>query len=336
MIGLSDYLKEHLPLLLSLLFSFVLFGGVFALFAINFWIYALVAAMGLAAVLACIAFDYRKRQHFFMQIAQQFERLDQKYLIAEVIERPDFAEGEALYDLVKMTNKAMIEEINRYKFTMKDYKEYIELWLHEVKTPIASSQLILENHRSPATDSVRDELEKVEHLLEQVLYYARSSAVSSDYVIRTCSLDALVKQTIQKHRHAFISAHVHLDCDPLNEQVAVDPKWLMFILGQLLTNAIKYRTGSDPQIRIESIRRKNSVALRVIDNGSGISERDLERVFEKGFTGENGRMNGKSTGMGLYLAHKLCEKLGFNLVINSKNGVGTTASMIIPQRNPYE
>ncbi|MFX3618577.1 MAG: sensor histidine kinase [Sporolactobacillus sp.] len=336
MIEFSDYLKERLPLLLSLLFSFVLFGGVFALFAINFWIYALVAAMGLAAVLTCIAFDYRKRRHFFMQVTQQFERFDQKYLIAEVIECPEFAEGQAFYDLVKMTNKAMIEEINRYKFTMKDYKEYIELWLHEVKTPLASSQLILENHRSIATDSVREELEKVEGLLEQVLYYARSSAVSSDYVIRTCSLDALVKQTVQKHRHAFIGAHVHLDCVPLDEKVAVDPKWLMFILGQLLTNAIKYRTSNDPWIRIEAIRQKNSVDLRVIDNGSGISDRDLERVFEKGFTGENGRMNGKSTGMGLYLANKLCEKLGFNLVIDSNNGVGTTVSIIIPQRNPYE
>ncbi|MCO7126482.1 sensor histidine kinase [Sporolactobacillus shoreicorticis] len=336
MIVLSDYLKERLPLLLSLLFSFTLFGGVFALFEINFWIYALVAVMGLAAVLLCLVFDYRKRRHFFREVTRQFEQLDQKYLIAEVIERPDFAEGEALYDLVKMTDKAMIEAINRYKFTMKDYKEYIELWLHEVKTPLASSQLILENNRSPAADSVRDELEKIERLLEQVLYYARSSDVAYDYVIRTCGLDVLVKQTVQKHRHAFISAHVHLDCGPLDEQVAVDPKWLMFILGQLLTNAIKYRIGSDPRIRIESIHRKNFVALRVIDNGSGISERDLERVFEKGFTGENGRMNGKSTGMGLYLADKLCEKLGFSLVIDSKKGVGTTAIVMIPQRNPYE
>ncbi|MCI1857732.1 MAG: sensor histidine kinase [Sporolactobacillus sp.] len=335
MMNPSDYMRDRAAFFWSLLALLLLFLGVFAVFHISFWVYTLVLALGGSAVAASLHLDYRRRKQFFDRLSRQFERLDQKYLLAELAEPPSFAEGAALHDLLKATDKAMIEEINRYKFAMKDYREYIELWVHEVKTPIASSRLILDNHPSEIAASLREELEKVENLLEQVLFYARSSDVEKDYVIRRCNLKQIVDETLQRHRRAFINAHVRLACIDLDQRIAVDPKWLMFILGQLLANAIKYRRRDHPAVHISGKQLENAVILSVADNGVGISKRDLDRVFEKGFTGENGRMNGKSTGFGLYLAHQLCEQLGLRLTIDSQKGQGTTARIIIPQHNPY-
>ena len=163
------------------------------------------------------------------------------------------------------------------------------------------------------------------------MYYSRSDEVGKDYIIKKVELLPLVKNVIRKNQRDFISKRIRLQLGELNEVVYSDSKWIEFILNQILINSIKYSKGKDDKIQIESKEISNTVVLTIEDEGVGIIERDLDRVFEKGFTGENGRKFGKSTGIGLYLCKKLCNKLGLGLEIQSKVNVGTKISIIFPK-----
>ena len=167
--------------------------------------------------------------------------------------------------------------------------------------------------------------------LQQVLYYSRSDEVGKDYIIKKIDLGQVVRNVIKKNQRDFISKKISLQLGELDEFIYSDTKWIEFILNQIIGNAIKYSKGKDDKIKIESTKIDSSVVLTIEDNGVGIVEKDINRVFEKGFTGENGRKFGKSTGIGLYLCKKLCNKLGLGLEIQSKVNVGTKISIIFPK-----
>lgn len=205
------------------------------------------------------------------------------------------------------------------------------MWVHEIKTPIASSKLLIENNYNDLTRKIDIQIDRIENFVEQVLYYSRSDEVGKDYIIKKVELLPLVKNVIRKNQRDFISKRIRLQLGELNEVVYSDSKWIEFILNQILINSIKYSKGKDDKIQIESKEISNTVVLTIEDEGVGIIERDLDRVFEKGFTGENGRKFGKSTGIGLYLCKKLCNKLGLGLEIQSKVNVGTKISIIFPK-----
>lgn len=205
------------------------------------------------------------------------------------------------------------------------------MWVHEIKTPIASSKLLIENNYNDLTRKIDIQINRIENFVEQVLYYSRSDEVGKDYIIKKVELLPLVKNVIRKNQRDFISKRIRLQLGELNEVVYSDSKWIEFILNQILINSIKYSKGKDDKIQIESKEISNTVVLTIEDEGVGIIERDLDRVFEKGFTGENGRKFGKSTGIGLYLCKKLCNKLGLGLEIQSKVNVGTKISIIFPK-----
>ena len=205
------------------------------------------------------------------------------------------------------------------------------MWVHEIKTPIASSKLLIENNYNGLTRKIDIQIDRIENFVEQVLYYSRSDEVGKDYIIKKVELLPLVKNVIRKNQRDFISKRIRLQLGELNEVVYSDSKWIEFIINQILINSIKYSKGKDDKIQIESKEISNTVVLTIEDEGVGIIERDLDRVFEKGFTGENGRKFGKSTGIGLYLCKKLCNKLGLGLEIQSKVNVGTKISIIFPK-----
>ena len=213
----------------------------------------------------------------------------------------------------------------------EEYREYIEMWVHEIKTPIASSKLLIENNYNGLTRKIDIQIDRIENFVEQVLYYSRSDEAGKDYIIKKVELLPLVKNVIRKNQRDFISKRIRLQLGELNEVVYSDSKWIEFILNQILINSIKYSKGKDDKIQIESKEISNTVVLTIEDEGVGIIERDLDRVFEKGFTGENGRKFGKSTGIGLYLCKKLCNKLGLGLEIQSEVNVGTKISIIFPK-----
>lgn len=282
---------------------------------------------------ACIPliYEYQQKKDFYNNLLTNFDRLDRKNLIAEVAALPSFKEGMILYDLLKGSNKAYLEEINRYKTIQDEYREYIELWVHEVKTPIASSKLIAQNNKSHVTDSILEELDKIEGFVEQALFYSRSSTVEKDYLVKEINLQDLCYAALRKNSKLFIQNKVAAETDNLNYTIFCDAKWLEFILDQLVTNAIKYRKKENPKIKMSAVQCENSIILSVEDNGIGIAENELPRIFDKGFVGSNGRKTEKSTGMGLYICKKLCDKLGLSIHATSSSGCGTTVSIVFPK-----
>ncbi len=219
-------------------------------------------------------------------------------------------------------------EVERVEREAVAHREYVEGWVHEVKAPLAAARLLAE---ACGGEGLVSELDDVERLVEQALFYARSSAVEKDYFIRETSLEEPVKAVLRRHARQFIGHRVAVELDGLGLTVFTDRKWLEFILAQILTNAVKYRRADGAAVRIWAEMRDDGVMLCVEDNGVGIPAADLGRVFEKGFTGANGRRYGRSTGVGLFLARKLCQALGHGISLESVEGEWTRVSLIFPK-----
>ena len=205
-----------------------------------------------------------------------------------------------------------------------DYKEYVQTWVHEIKTPIAVQELLIENSRNPLTSSLEEETRKIEAYVEQMLYYAKSSSLEGDYIIQAVGLKTLVMDVIRKNKKMMVGAGVMPRLEQLDYEVLADPKWMEFILSQIVTNSVKYCDKSrKPYVSFEGKEEGRMVVLTVADNGIGIPTQDVSRVFQKGFTGENGRLFKQSTGMGLYLCRKLCDKMEISMELSSCQGEGT-------------
>ena len=275
--------------------------------------------------------QYKNRKEFFQEISKSVDNLDKKYLISEIIENPLYLEAKPYYYLLKKASKSMREEINSSKNERKEYKEYIEQWIHEVKTPIASIKLIEENNRTDISRIVLQELESLDRYVEQALFYARSEEVEKDYLIKEMSLEECVNKVIIKNKYIFILNSIDVEIENICENVYCDSKWLEFIVNQIVVNSVKYRNLEEPKVKIYTDNIKNGIQLIIEDNGFGIPEGEINRVFEKGFTGSKGRANDKSTGIGLYLCKKLCNKLGLLIHIESKENLYTKVIITFPK-----
>ena len=276
--------------------------------------------------------EYRKKKNFYNELKSNLDELDDKYLISEIINTPDFLEGKILKKSMQEAGKSMLENVNTYKRLQEDYKEYIELWIHEIKIPIATSKLIIENNKNEITKSIDEELDEIENYTEQALFYARSNTVNKDYIITKSNLQEIVNGAILKNKGALLSSKTSIELHDLEREVYTDSKWAVFIINQIIQNAIKYSKIQDRKIEIYAISKRENVVLYIKDNGIGIKKGEITRVFEKGFTGENGRtINKKSTGIGLYLCKKLCNKLGLGIELNSEKDIGTEVRIIFPK-----
>ena len=234
-------------------------------------------------------------------------------------------EDQVYYQLLKMAGKSMLEQIGEVERERLEYKEYIEQWIHEIKTPITAMKLLCENHRTDWTKELLLELEKTNRFTEQALYYARSEHTEKDYSVREMALSQVVHQAIADNKYLLLQGGMRLEVEEMQDTVYSDEKWVRFILNQLIANAVKYRT-EQPVLRISTHKRQDQVVLVMEDNGIGIAASDLPRIFEKGFTGQNGRMVQQSTGIGLYLCKRLCEKLGIGIAAESSEQ-GTAISL---------
>lgn len=268
---------------------------------------------------------YWKRKRQMQKLLDIAGQLSERYLISEVMELPEQAEDQVYYQLLKMAGKSMLEQIGEVRRERLEYKEYIEQWIHEIKTPITAMKLLCENHRTVWTKELLQELEKTNRFTEQAHYYARSEHTEKDYSVREMSLSQVVHQAIADNKYLLLQSGVRLEVEEMADTVYSDEKWVRFILNQLIANVVKYRSGQ-PVLRFSTRRKQDQVILVVEDNGIGISPADLPRVFEKGFTGQNGRMVQQSTGIGLYLCKRLCDKLGIGIAAES-SGQGTAISL---------
>jgi signal transduction histidine kinase len=296
----------------------------------------LIAVTYLVALAASLGIDFRGKKVFYDHLMDVYKNLDKKNLIAELIEPPDFLEGVYLYDILKNMNKACIEEINQYKFLQEEYREYIELWVHELKNPIASAKLIEQNNPLPATVSMLEEIEKIESYVEQALYYSRSNAVEKDYLVKEFCLKKLVSGVLKKNAKMFIENNVAVRTENLDVTVLCDAKWLAYILGQVMANAVKYARLAGACVTVRAREEENAVHLTVEDNGIGIPPAEVPRIFDKGFTGSNGRRDEHATGMGLYIVKKLCDRLGLHIWAASVLGERTTICITFPKNSMTE
>ena len=266
-----------------------------------------------------IAIDYLRKQKFYNNLVQTVDGLDKKYLVLEMINKPDFYEGKIFYQTLYEINKSMIENVKEYSLSIADFKEYVEMWIHEVKIPISSLVLLNHNHKNSLDSKYVKQIRKLDNYIDQILYYVRSENAEKDYIIKETSLNDIIKNVALKNKDDLLENNVDLIVDVSDEKVLTDSKWLEFILNQIINNSIKYkRDNIDSYIKIKTYENTNSVKLFVEDNGIGIPKNDLGQVFDKCFTGENGREKSKSTGMGLYIAKKLCVKLGHKIEVESE------------------
>ncbi len=326
-----DYFKDK-GLFLSINFMFfIIISMLMYLANTSFVIIFLIFCVWFLPLLTYMIVEYIKYRRYFKTMENVLENLDKKHLLPELLPKGDFIVEQKTNDILKELGRDMHENVKYYRDIQEEYKEYIEMWVHEIKTPIASSKLIIENNPSEVTRKIDTQIDRIENFVQQVLYYSRSDEVGKDYIIKKIELLPLVRKVIKKNQRDFISKRISLQMGELDEIIYSDAKWVEFILNQIIGNAIKYSKGKDDKIKIQSKKLSNAVVLTIEDNGVGIVERDLDRVFEKGFTGENGRKFGKSTGIGLYLCKKLCNKLGLGLQIESEVNVGTKISIIFPQ-----
>lgn len=328
--NIKEYVKDKLLFLLIQFILFIIISGIMLLISIDGKIIFLVFCIWFFPLLSYMMKEFIKWRSFYGELDSGLDSLDQKYLLTEIVKEPDFIEGKALYDVLKQANKDMHEHVKAYRDLESEYREYIETWVHEIKTPIVSTRLIIENNQNDITRNINHEIKKVEEYIEQVLYYARSNNVSKDFIIKEVSLPTLVRSVIKKNARDFISKGIAVDIKNVEGTVHSDAKWLEFILNQVIGNSTKYIVEGNGKVKISTVEKGNNIVLTIEDNGIGIIEKDINRVFEKGFTGENGRRFGRSTGIGLYLCKKLADQLGLGINLDSEAGKGTTVAIVFP------
>ncbi|MCL2342041.1 MAG: sensor histidine kinase [Firmicutes bacterium] len=273
--------------------------------------------------------EFYHKKRFYDTIIEIIHKLENKNDVVGEVEMPNFFEGQLIKERLEQLDKSMIENVNRYRKMQQEYIEYIELWIHEVKLPIAASKMIIENNKSPVTKSIDEELDRIADYTEQALFYARGNTVDKDYYVRKCKLEDIVNAAVKKGKNALIANKVKVDIHDVSEIVYTDSKWCVFILHQIIGNSIKYGK-EDVVIEIYAAKEEDKIILHIKDNGIGIKKDEVAKVFDKGFVGTNSssRDTKKSTGVGLHLCKKLCDKLGIKIEVSSKENIGTEVRLI--------
>ena len=324
----SSFLKDKIIQIFLLIFAISTIEIFLLAYHVGNFIKIYIPLIIIGLYVVSILIEYFIKKRYYQNTYKLLNDLEEKYLITEIIKEPNFTEGKILKEILDEIDKSMHENVNKYKYLTQDYKEYIEMWIHEIKTPIATSKMIIENNKNEVTKSIDEELEKIENYIEQALFYARSNTVEKDYYIKKSNLLDIVNEVIRKNKTVLISEKISVNMHDLELSVNTDSKWVVFILNQIFQNSIKYETSI---IEIYSKQGKENICLYIKDNGIGIKANEISRIFDKGFTGTNGRKkNKKSTGIGLYLCKKLCNKLGIGIEINSNENEGTEAILIFP------
>lgn len=310
------YLKNQLPILILQLFCMLILSLFLLAIGNSLDSVCLILFTWLFILSVSVWNAYYKRKKELSRLLDMQEQLKEKYLIAELFPMPERADDQIFYYLLKSAEKSMLEHIEAIERERMEYKEYIEQWIHEVKTPITAMKLLCENNRYPFTRELLVELEKTARFTEQALYYARSEHTEKDYFIREIRLADIVHNAIADNKYLLIQNNITIEIADFDDMIFSDDKWVRFILDQIIVNAAKYCTAQ-PLLRIYVRKKEELICLFIEDNGIGISTSDLPRIFEKGFTGENGRIRKNATGIGLYLCERLCDKLGIGIDISS-------------------
>ena len=333
--NLKDYIKDKIVYILMYIVLLITILFLLYMFKVPLTLIISVTIVMTIFIIGIILYDYFIKMRFYNNFIDNLNQLDKKYLITSIINKPSFIEGQILYDSLYEIDKSMYEEIETYKNSINDFKEYIEMWIHEVKLPIASSTLMLHNNKPDSNKKIKEQINRIENYVEQVLYFVRSENIEKDYLIRTYNLEEIVNKVIRKNKESLLLKRIAIEIDDIDKIILSDGKWLEFIINQIVSNSIKYSKTSNSKIKFNSKTMDDFIILQIEDNGIGINEKDINKVFNKSFTGENGRNISSSTGMGLYLVNKLCTKLGHKITIESEVDKFTKVSIYFKDNKYY-
>ena len=275
--------------------------------------------------------DFLRQRARFREWETILNTLDQKYLFMECVPPPRTLYERRLFDLTRRAGRAMTGAVSDAKAAQREYQEYVEQWVHEIKTPITAARLICRDLDGNARRKLIVELAQIEAHVERALFCARAENPEQDCLFQRVNMGEIAAQAIENHRPLLVQSGVRVETDGLDRTVYTDKKWAVFILGQLLQNSARYQ-GPEPVITLSAKPLGKQTQLIVHDNGIGIPAHELPRVFDRGFTGSNGRSRGGSTGMGLYLCKKLASFLDLELHIVSQEGEGTTVTLTFPAK----
>lgn len=278
-----------------------------------------------------IAYDYNVRKRYLEKLSMCNNDKDKTPILPEPSECKDEVYAAIIDDVYRNCS----EKLSVLEKEFDDNKEFVAAWVHEIKTPIATSKLLLESG-DLNLKSFKEEIDKIDDYVEKVLYYSRCDDFSKDYIISEVNVSKLVKESIKLHSGIFIKNHIRLNLEVDDDFcVDTDKKWLLFIVNQIISNSLKY-TSKEGTISLKALEAQDEKILLIEDNGIGIKEEDLSRIFAKSFTGYNGRREAsKSTGLGLYLSYKLAKKLGHNITVESEYNKGTKLYIHFPKWCDY-
>lgn len=314
---LVSYIKDKVISIVIYLLMVVLISLILKVFNLDKSVLIVIFLILIINGVMLILINYFRKRSYYNNILGMLDKLDKKYLVLETVLEPTTYEEEIVNNILYDINKSMIENINIQKRSINEFKDYIEMWIHEVKLPIASMVLKCHNHKEVNSNELLSIIRRLDNDIDQILYYMRSEITEKDFIISEVSLKDIVRSVSLKNKDDLLENKIELEVNVDNECVYTDKKWMEFILNQIISNSIKYKKEKDSFIKITSDVSEDKVNLIVYDNGIGISKGDIKRVFDKSFTGKNGRNKIKSTGMGLYIVKNLCSKLGHNIYIES-------------------
>ena len=267
-----------------------------------------------------LIWDYFRKRSFYKTLCEGIEQLDKKYLISEIAKEPDFLEVKIVYDVLCESGKSMNDNISTYRNSSSEFREYIELWVHEAKLPVSSLLLMSRNDGENGNKYV-EQLRRLDGCIESVLYYSRSESSDKDYIIKSVKISDVFRNSAVKNCDELLNRGIGIVTEGLDINVMTDAKWLEFVINQLMSNSMKYISElREPEIRVYTEESDDTVQLHFRDNGEGISEADLPYIFDKSYTGENGHNHSRSTGMGLYIVKNLCRRLGHGIRAESEKG----------------
>ena len=324
---LGSYLKQRVVGVAS----FMLF---FIILLISFALYRLPVKAVIYPVLLCVlagsiifTIHFRRAYHKHLHLLE-LQRMTDGILSA--FPEPAGADDKDYQDIIHMLLESRRQLMTAQDARYAEMMDYYTTWAHQIKTPIAAMRLHLQGEDSPLSRKLETDLFHIEQYVEMVMMYLRLGSNSTDYVIKKYDLDSIIKQVIHKYAGEFIDRRISLVYEPVQMTVITDDKWLSFVMEQVVSNALKYTPAGSISIYTEPNK-----TLCIRDTGIGIAAEDLPRVFEKGYTGYNGRKDKAASGLGLYLCRRICRNLGHRIEIESAPGKGTTVRIDLEQ-DPLE
>lgn len=319
-----QYLREHLNIILMQLLFVCIFAVIFCLYHLP--LAAVLYPTFICFLLGCLftAYSiynaYKKHKRLIVIQALNINAMQDAFTKNTKTEEKDYQ-----YIILKLCQKmqAMEDEMTNSR---KKIMDYFTIWVHQIKTPIASMRLHLETEDSKLSRRLTSDLLHIEQYVEMVLTYLKMDSDVTDYVFNSVSLDQILRENIRKLRGDFIVKRLNLIYTPISETVISDEKWLSFVIEQILSNALKYTNQGSVTISLEEPK-----TLCISDTGIGIAPEDLPRIFERGYTGDNGRTDKRASGLGLYLCKQICKRLGHKISVISEMEIGTTIKIDLSQ-----